>query len=400
MKWSSIQVAVVAPAILSAANATSQVFAHPNLFWDSKLTPKVFILNMFDGEANVWYNIPEFDLLARNITVPGFSPRFPDAHCTQDGSICELVAGEAEINAAVTITSLVHSSAFDLTSTYFLVSGVAGVSPKFGTTGSVTLARFAVQVALQYEIDGREIPSGFNTGYIPQGSKAPDQFPATIYGTEVFELNDDLRLLAYQFAQQATLHDTAPAQSYRSQYAGGPEFVPALGPPSVVLCDTATSDNFWAGTLLAEAFENTTALLTNGTGTYCSSQQEDNAILEALLRGAISKRVDFSRIIIMRTGSDFDRPFAGQSAFEGLFADQGGFEPALVNSYRAGVKIVQGIVDGWDSRFRQGVEPSNYIGDIFGSLGGQPNAVRKSTETLPYQLGKRDRNSRRESRMI
>jgi purine nucleoside permease len=57
--------------------------------------PKVFIVSMFDPEAEVWYGIPEFDILALNITVPGFSPLFPDAHCTADGDICQLITGES-----------------------------------------------------------------------------------------------------------------------------------------------------------------------------------------------------------------------------------------------------------------------------------------------------------------
>jgi purine nucleoside permease len=57
--------------------------------------PKVFIISMFDPEADVWYGIPEFDVLALNITIPGFSPLFPDAHCTADGDICQLVTGES-----------------------------------------------------------------------------------------------------------------------------------------------------------------------------------------------------------------------------------------------------------------------------------------------------------------
>lgn len=57
--------------------------------------PKVFIISMFTPEADVWYGIPEFDVLARNITVPGFSPLFPDAHCTEDGDICQLTTGES-----------------------------------------------------------------------------------------------------------------------------------------------------------------------------------------------------------------------------------------------------------------------------------------------------------------
>lgn len=60
-----------------------------------KIKPKVFIINMFAPEGDVWYGINEFDLLANNITVTGFSPVFPDAHCTQDGDVCQLVTGES-----------------------------------------------------------------------------------------------------------------------------------------------------------------------------------------------------------------------------------------------------------------------------------------------------------------
>jgi purine nucleoside permease len=131
---------------------------------------------------------------------------------------------------------------------------------------------------------------------------------------------------------------------------------------------------YYSGSLLSQAFANTTKLLTNGSGTYCSTAQEDNATLEALMRGAMSKLVDFSRIIVMRTASDFDRPFPGESSLVNLlFADQGAFVPAVKNLYLAGVKVVEGILQQWDIKFLEGVTPTNYIGDIFGSLGGRPD---------------------------
>lgn len=61
---------------------------------EEKIKPKVFIISMFDPEAEVWWGIPEFDLLARNVSVTGFSPLFPEAHCTADGEICQLITGE------------------------------------------------------------------------------------------------------------------------------------------------------------------------------------------------------------------------------------------------------------------------------------------------------------------
>lgn len=122
------------------------------------------------------------------------------------------------------------------------------------------------------------------------------------------------------------------------------------------------------------------------------SAQEDNAVLEVLVRGAIEKLVDFSRIIVMRTGkearlptasnalrypplgSDFDRPAPGQSSLEHLtVTNQNGLDIATANLYHAGIEVVRGIVSGWNSTFRQGVAPDNYIGDIFGSLGGFPD---------------------------
>ncbi len=102
--------------------------------------------------------------------------------------------------------------------------------------------------------------------------------------------------------------------------------------------------------------------------------QEDNATLGALLRGAKSCLIDFSRIIIMRSGSEFDRPYPGLSCSDNLFyADQGGFLPSLANLYLAGTPIVKGILEGWNKTFEHGVVPTNYIGDIFGTLGGRPD---------------------------
>lgn len=72
----------------------------------------------------------------------------------------------------------------------------------------------------------------------------------------------------------------------------------------------------------------------------------------------MAKLVDYSRIIIMRTGSDFDRPYPGEKAVTNLFAEQGGFLPSVANIYLAGIKVVEGILDGWDSEFEAGIPGS------------------------------------------
>ncbi|KAF5015238.1 hypothetical protein F66182_13501 [Fusarium sp. NRRL 66182] len=363
--------AIVPAALVSAAPVDERCDC------DDKPAPKVFIISMFAPEGEVWWGIPDFNILAHNITVPGLSPLFPHVHCTEDHEICQLITGESEINAATSITSLAFSDKFDLTNTYFFIGGIAGISPEVATTGSVTFARYAVQVALQYELDAREMPSNWSTGYFAQGSYGPGQYPESIYGTEVFEVNDNLRSKAVAFSRQGNLTDSAQAASYRANYLNGDGatiYRAGAAAPSVVECDVATSDVYYTGNLLSKAFANTTALFTNGTGTYCSTAQEDNATLESLLRAALHKRVDFARIIVMRTASDFDRPYPGEDpAYHILYANQDGFEIAIQNIYNAGVHVVKGILAEWKETFECGVKADNYIGDIFGTLGGNPN---------------------------
>ncbi|KAJ7120275.1 purine nucleoside permease [Mycena epipterygia] len=299
----------------------------------NKIAPKVLIINMFSDEAGAWYNIPEFNVLGNNITVPGLSPLFPAVHCTKAGDVCQITTGEV------------------------------------ATIGSVTFARYAVQVGLQFEIDAREKPQDFLTGYFPQGTTAPGQYPVDIYGTEVFEVNDALRRIAFGLAKkvEGQLNDTVASRQARGAYSSFG--VAASSPPAIVLCDTATADTFWSGTLLGEAFENTTTLFTNGTGVYCTTEQEDSATLNALMRGAMAKLVDFSRIIVMRSASDFDRPSPGQTAAANLLGDAPGFEPSVLNLKIAGVQVVQAIRSEWASVF---------VRDIFGSLGGEPDFGRGS----------------------
>ncbi|KAI0996692.1 Purine nucleoside permease [Podosphaera aphanis] len=353
----------------------------------SVMTPKVVIISLFSPEASVWYQNTNQtgsigNLLAINITIPGLSPLFPEVHCLSDRSVCQVTTGESEINAAATMTALVNSPLFDFRKTYFMVAGIAGVNPKYGTVGGVSFSKYAVQVALQYEFDFRDVTDNFTSGYIPLGTTAPDQYPRDIYGTEVFEVNESLRDRAVQFASRATLMDSPSAQAYRALYRPNDAFAAATKAPSIINCDVSTSDTYFSGNQLGEAFENTVRLFTNGTGVYCMTAQEDNAILEVMVRAAISKLVDYSRIILMRTGSDFDRPHPGQSATQNLFYPPSGiFEVAVANIYLAGLPVIQGILAEWQSTFDQGIVAKNYVGDIFGSLGGLPDfGPRKKLE--------------------
>ncbi len=138
--------------------------------------------------------------------------------------------------------------------------------------------------------------------------------------------------------------------------------------------DVLTSDVYYSGETLSEAFGNYSALVTNNTAVYATTAQEDAAALESFVRGAKAGRLDFSRIMVMRTAADFDRPPPGETAYHHLIASAAGaFPPSLMNIYLAGIKVVMGVVQQWDHVFGPGISPSNYLGDLFGTLGGKPD---------------------------
>jgi purine nucleoside permease len=154
----------------------------------------------------------------------------------------------------------------DLTKTYFMVAGIAGVNPEVATLASVGLSKYAVQVGLAYEFDAREIPANFSTGYVSFGQETPLTYPTTIYGTEVFELNEALRDWAFNVSSGAKLNDSDESVAYRAQYKNVSAYAAGAALPSLIKADTLCSDVYYSGNLLSTAFGNYTTLITNGSG--------------------------------------------------------------------------------------------------------------------------------------
>jgi purine nucleoside permease len=232
------------------------------------------------------------------------------------------------------------------------VAGIAGIDPLRGTVGSAAWAKYLVDFGIQWEIDGREIPPNWHSGYLGINTKRPGDKPPLDYRTEAFRLNARLADTAFALSRNVALADSAQAQAARAKF----DYAPANRPPAVIQCDTLAGDTWWSGTLLGERARDWTKAMTDGNGVYCTTQQEDNATYEGLTRAARVHRVDLNRIAVLRTGSDFDRPHAGQTSADNLldYAAQGGFAPALENLYRAGNPLVQDIAAHW-GEWREGV---------------------------------------------
>jgi purine nucleoside permease len=304
---------------------------------------KVLIVNLFSKEAAPWI---EALRPTDAIRVPGLSSDYPTVKCTAQ-AVCQMTTSMGHANAAASMMAVVYSGLFDLRETYVLIAGIAGIDPLRGTIGSAAWARYVVDSGIAHEIDAREMPKGWTDGYFGVLTDSPEEVPKFEYHTEVFRLDEALLQKALSLSRSAVLEDSSALRAYRLHYSQAP----ANQPPTVIQCDTLSDDTWWSGRWLGEHARHWTRLLTDGKGVYCTSQQEDNAVLAVLTRGSQSGLIDLKRIAVLRSGSDFDRPYPHQGVLESLQAQRalpGAVTLAAVNLVHAGMPLVEAIVQHWD----------------------------------------------------
>ena len=305
---------------------------------------RVFVVNLFGLEAQPWIDALQPH---RDIAVPGLSAAYPAVHCTAD-AVCQMTTDMGHANAAASMMAVIYSGLFDLRQTYFVIAGIAGIDPERGTIGSAAWARYVVDSGIAHEVDARELPAGWQDGYFGVMTDSPDQVPKFEYHSEVFRLDEALLQKALAVSSKAALDDSPAVEAYRRHYPAAP----ANQHPTVIQCDTLTADTWWFGNRLGDHARRWMRLLTGGKGVYCTSQEEDNAVLAALTRGAASGLVDVRRVALLRTGSDFDRPYPGQSALQSLQAQKtldGAIRISTNNLVRAAMPLVAAISHDWES---------------------------------------------------
>jgi purine nucleoside permease len=321
------------------------------------ISPKVFVITMFDipvigGETLRWI---ENENLQWEIEVPGLSPKYPTVRCRHDkdgrphfADLCVVTTDETFANAGPSVMAIIFGGKFNLEHTYFIVAGIAGVDPADGTLGSAAWARYVINYGTSHEIDAREMPADWPYGYTGFGPVPPGVYPSSSnwIGVEVYTLNEVLLQQAVQLTQNLdlTVNDNPTAAAYRNNYPNAP----ANQPPKVIQCDSAAVDTWWHGVFLSQRANDWTTLLTNGTGNYCMTNEEDSATMSALMRGANAGLLDFNRVAVLRTASNFDQPYPGQTAWDSLQANSGGFFPACANAYLVGSTLAREIIHRWE----------------------------------------------------
>ena len=265
----------------------------------------------------------------------------------RDG-VLAVLTGVGTAKSAAAIMALGMDPRFDLAKAYWLVAGIAGINPARGSLGTAAWAEWVVDGDLAREIDAREIPSNWKTGYLPLRGSLPYEQPRSSTEGEVYHLDPGLVDWAFQLTERVPLADSESMQTARNRY----DSANAQRPPFVMKGDTLSSGTFWHGKLLNEWATDWVKYHTDGKGDFVTTAMEDTGTLQSLTFLARAGRADLNRVLVLRTASNFDLPPARVTAAENLARMKLGqgyvaYLPALEAAWRVGNAVVENLLRNW-----------------------------------------------------
>ena len=312
---------------------------------------KVVVVAMFEvgadtgdqpGELQYWV---ERDHLDR---VYPLAAGYHAVRMNDDGEMAVLT-GQGTAHAAATIMALGLDPRFDLSHAYWLIAGIAGATPERASLGSAIWARWVVDGDLGYEIDAREMPADWPTGYVPLRKTKPYEAPAVPLEGQVYALNGGLADWAFDLTRATPLADTDKLKEIRANFDGAA----AQRPPFVAMGDEISSSTYWHGNLLDEWAMQWVPYFTDGKGQFVTTAMEDTGTLQSLEFLGRAGRVDARRVMVLRTVSNFDRQPRGMTAAESLAKQRigaySGYLPSLEAAYTVGHVVVKELIAHWSN---------------------------------------------------
>ncbi len=310
---------------------------------------KVVVVTMFEvgedtgdqpGELQYWV---ERDHLDRVYPMPA---AYHAVRMNASGEMAVLT-GQGTAHAAATIMAVGLDPRFDFSHAYWIIAGIAGGSPDRISLGSAAWARYVVDGDLAYEIDAREIPPDWPTGYIPLRKKQPFESPAEPLSGQVYALNAPLAQWAFNLTRNIELGDSDKLREIRSTFDGAA----AQRPPFVTLGDELSSSTYWHGQLFDAWAAQWVPYFTDGKGILATTAMEDTGTLQSLESLAHAGRVDLNRVLVLRTVSNYDRQPRGMSASDSLAKQRIGvyaaYLPSLEAAYTVGHTVVNEFLTHW-----------------------------------------------------
>jgi purine nucleoside permease len=310
---------------------------------------KVVVVAMFEVGADTGDQPGELQFWVERDHLDRVYPLAAGYHAVRmnaDGEMAVLT-GQGTAHAAATIMALGLDPRFDLSHAYWIVAGIAGASPDKASLGSAVWARWVVDGDLGYEIDARETPPDWTTGYLPLRKSKPFEEPAAPLPGQVYALNKPLAEWAYNLTRATPLADSDHLKDIRSNFDGAA----AARPPFVAMGDEVSSSRYWHGKLFDAWASEWMRYFTNGQGEFVTTAMEDTGTLLSLEFLAKANRINGQRILVLRTVSNFDRQPRGMTAAESLATQRigkySGYLPSLEAAYTVGHVVVNELLTHW-----------------------------------------------------
>tara|TARA_R110000868_G_scaffold12926_2_gene61095 strand:+ start:709 stop:1728 length:1020 start_codon:yes stop_codon:yes gene_type:complete len=311
-----------------------------SLAQDEPIKVKVFIAAMFEIGANTGDKAGEFQHWYQRYFVNSQTYQIKGAlnpvYCNNDG-VCGSVLGMGKVGSSASLQAILLNANFDMSQSYFVISGVGGTPPSKGTIGDVNWATWVVD----YDLGHRWKPE--------EGSKGKPTFmPRKGYETiRRYQLNPVLVKWGITLSKGQLLKDSSAAQTYRNRY---PQKA-ARRLPIVTSGTHMTGDTFFHGPGLSQEAQYIADLYK--ADDYMITEMEAAAIAQVLKR-----TVGIERMVSLRGAVNFDQGNPNETALEHLDPapgqTAGGFAETVENIVIVGSPLVDYIIKYWDV-WQQGV---------------------------------------------
>ena len=140
---------------------------------------KVVVVAMFErgedtgdapGEYQYWVEREHLDEI---LPMPA---GYHHVRMNKDG-VLGLLTGVGTAKAAASVMALGLDPRFDLTRAYWVIAGIGGGDPADVSLGSAVWVGRVIDGDLAFELDARQIPADWPTGYVPLGKSKPYEQP-------------------------------------------------------------------------------------------------------------------------------------------------------------------------------------------------------------------------------
>lgn len=332
------------------------------------IRPKVVIVAYFEvgkdtgdrpGEAQMWI---ERDHLDRVIEVPGMTH---GVRANADGTEIAVVVGPGQIRPAVNLMALGYDSRFELRESYWILNGIAGVSPEDGSLGAAFWTDYIVNGDLLHFIDPREMPADWPDGYYAIDKSRPGEQPRVAQGSAddvrrwaqdaahidtrgtVVQMNPQMLEWAYGLTKDMKLPQNEAVRILGARYKGFPK---AQQSPRVAIGANIATETFWHGAKMDDWAHRWVQYATDGRARMGTTSMNDSGAMVALYSLSRAGRANWNRAVLLRTASNFDRQPDGMTAEQSANSEKHaaftGYEASLEAAYAVGSRVAKAILAG------------------------------------------------------